>query len=278
MSTFMLSVFRRFFNPRSPRGGATGGGGYARRRRMVFNPRSPRGGATHAHIAASAARLFSILAPHEGERHCRHGRKRQKHSFSILAPHEGERLKTIKSTDKDGRFQSSLPTRGSDAGGHKPPHGQRFSILAPHEGERQMVRLDAAQAVVFSILAPHEGERHYYLTVQSRDMVFNPRSPRGGATGFGAFRFFLFYIFNPRSPRGGATALYDALIDATAFSILAPHEGERRSGGRSRRRGDLYFQSSLPTRGSDIPRKGAGASGEFFNPRSPRGGATRHDI
>ena len=35
---------------------------------------------------------FSILAPHEGERHDMQGNIGQLGKFSILAPHEGERL------------------------------------------------------------------------------------------------------------------------------------------------------------------------------------------
>ena len=54
---------------------------------------------------------------------------------SIHAPHEGERLRNkmwcIISVD--------------------------VSIHAPHEGERQMVRLDAAQAVVFQSTLPTRG-------------------------------------------------------------------------------------------------------------------------
>ena len=56
-----------------------------------FNPRSPRGGATGRDAEQVTACGVSIHAPHEGER--RQGRAgRQAHGVvSIHAPHEGER-------------------------------------------------------------------------------------------------------------------------------------------------------------------------------------------
>ena len=102
---------------------------------------------------------------------------------------------------------------------------------------------------------------------------FNPRSPRGGATRGACSVKKERPNFNPRSPRGGATSRYRHFV--------------RR----------LKFQSTLPTRGSDAhavlsipihrrisihaPHEGErpqpswrGACAIYFNPRSPRGGAT----
>ena len=59
---------------------------------------------------------------------------------------------------------------------------------------------------------------------------FNPRSPRGGATMLmSLFWYMVLYSFNPRSPRGGATIL--------GMNLSSTHIG---------------FQSTLPTRGSDV--------------------------
>ena len=80
------------FNPRSPRGGATGRRGMPVRGNCDFNPRSPRGGAT-------APRRPVPRAPQ--------------------------------------RFQSTLPTRGSDTNNDTNPDANSISIHAPHEGERQ---------------------------------------------------------------------------------------------------------------------------------------------
>ena len=61
------------------------------------------------------------------------------------------------------KFQSTLPTRGSDSYGGVEHIIQGISIHAPHEGERRLPSAAAPQA---------------------RD--FNPRSPRGGATSASA--------------------------------------------------------------------------------------------
>ena len=56
-----------------------------------FNPRSPRGGATAKTLDALITEVISIHAPHEGERRCPWGRGERCRTISIHAPHEGER-------------------------------------------------------------------------------------------------------------------------------------------------------------------------------------------
>ena len=91
------------------------------------------------HLALCGAVPFSILAPHEGERHGHIYRHAIAAGFSILAPHEGERPEIAQVNGEGGAFQSSLPTRGSDEAVEYAPGAYRlFSILAPHEGERRM--------------------------------------------------------------------------------------------------------------------------------------------
>ena len=103
---------------------------------------------------------------------------------------------------------------------------------------------------------------------------FNPRSPRGGATSVYACTRPHSTRFNPRSPRGGATKAMFGQGCTVYVSIHAPHEGERRivtnlplsrigvsihaphEGERLTL--EIYshlsaqFQSTLPTRGSDV--------------------------
>ena len=85
------------------------------------------------------------------------------HGISIHAPHEGERHAARIATGAEAKFQSTLPTRGSDL-----LHGGMercelyISIHAPHEGERR--------------------NRNFILHHVCNN--FNPRSPRGGATGW----------------------------------------------------------------------------------------------
>ena len=82
------------------------------------------------------------------------------------------------------RFQSTLPTRGSDV---RFPcaalPADKISIHAPHEGERQRYGWRAVCALHISIHAPHEGERPLGAVRNiPLPKYFNPRSPRGGAT------------------------------------------------------------------------------------------------
>ena len=81
--------------------------------------------------------------------------------------------------------------------------------------------------------------------------------------------------FNPRSPRGGATLC--AKIEATqaVISIHAPHEGERLSSSV----GSFFFfliSIHAPHEGERQSQAHTPPCGLYnFNPRSPRGGATR---
>ena len=126
-----------YFNPRSPRGGATYGlwatpHGTAFQStlptrgsdfgschlfflRENFNPRSPRGGATLETIKEIIKPKISIHAPHEGERQMLPRTSDYCPQISIHAPHEGERQNPC---------SCNL-------------HGTKVSIHAPHEGERQ---------------------------------------------------------------------------------------------------------------------------------------------
>ena len=84
--------------------------------------------------------------------------------------------------------------------------------------------------------------------------------------------------FNPRSPRGGATALAQKPCRQGSVSIHAPREGERPAGNCWRWH---YLTVSIhaPREGERPPRRVYPRRGAWcFNPRSPRGGATRHGI
>ena len=58
------------------------------------------------------------------------------------------------------RFQSTLPTRGSDSDIVNLSLTLVISIHAPHEGERLDELQDVDTEREISIHAPHEGERH----------------------------------------------------------------------------------------------------------------------
>ena len=104
------------------------------------------------------------------------------------------------------KFQSTLPTRGSDAYSHvlALTHQLFQSTLPTRGSDFQRYPLIQPQPAV-SIHAPHEGERPAFSAAAFSDKSFNPRSPRGGAT--------------INLPAG---------VYANGVSIHAPHEGERR--------------------------------------------------
>ena len=126
-----------YFNPRSPRGGATSSINFTFNHNIYFNPRSPRGGATMIFSQSGAQKMISIHAPHEGERPFCFYKENAATNFnprsprggatctldqrsygstkiSIHAPHEGERRRLTHRRRRKARFQSTLPTRGSD--------------------------------------------------------------------------------------------------------------------------------------------------------------------
>ena len=174
-------------------------------------------------------------------------------------------------------FQSTLPTRGSDGGIWFYSRMEcGISIHAPHEGERPQKKHLFYRARIFQSTLPTRGSDPAVAPPPWVGLWdFNPRSPRGGATlpsnsqngqgfefqstlptrGSDTIREIIKPkegYFNPRSPRGGATwfTLYDVAA-ALHISIHAPHEGERPGLG-SKSMGEKVFQSTLPTRGSDL--------------------------
>ena len=83
--------------------------------------------------------------------------------------------------------------------------------------------------------------------------------------------------FNPRSPQGGATYRPTKKEKQGYISIHAPRKGERRRRALTRC-SVVGFQSMLPTRGSDYIIMTFIHTFGHFNPRSPRGGATRQGV
>ena len=84
----------------------------------------------------------------------------------------------------DGKqFQSTLPTRGSDAWIPEDNMRERVSIHAPHEGERPAISIDSAAASGVSIHAPHEGERLAGVGLTSTSDGFQSTLPTRGSDG-----------------------------------------------------------------------------------------------
>ena len=165
--------------------------------------------------------------------------------------------------------------RGGATSYSSPPYGYTvISIHAPHEGERraQGDGKDFAQRD-FNPRSPRGGATASGRHASQTQKHFNPRSPRGGATWIHLPPRHCGGYFNPRSPRGGATFNSLIVFVQLEISIHAPHEGERLLCIKNQ----IFisvFQSTLPTRGSDVLSNYCKCLCKNFNPRSPRGGAT----
>ena len=149
------------------------------------------------------------------------------------------------------KFQSTLPTRGSDLFAFLGKlHRLYFNPRSPRGGATTSA-LAFMRPICISIHAPHEGERRRASAVPAIPKPFQSTLPTRGSDP--TQTEFLLHVsnFNPRSPRGGATEKLDRAWGLIKISIHAPHEGERLARTYGRRHG-----------------------GGHFNPRSPRGGAT----
>ena len=172
-------------------------------------------------------------------------------------------------------FQSSLPTRGSDgAYWDLATDDNAISILAPHEGERPFSFHGFALLLRFQSSLPTRGSDIIIGICCYKTKYFNPRSPRGGATRLLMLSRYVRSI-SILAPHEGERLL--RLLNRARellISILAPHEGERQF-YPAQFFAQKSFQSSLPTRESDDANNALPKVVENFNPRSPRGGATR---
>ena len=218
---------------------------------MYFNPRSPRGGATRPAWQRNGLGAISIHAPHEGERPFGVGDIVSYINFNPRSPRGGATL--------SGRldrpliiFQSTLPTRGSDAQTLTAESAAIvISIHAPHEGERLNLPAGVYANGEFQSTLPTRGSDALYASCRRWRSSFQSTLPtRGSDPSISPFMSRSQY-FNPRSPRGGATNDSCRAGLGGSISIHAPHEGERR-----------YRQ------------RYSFCSYRNFNPRSPRGGAT----
>ena len=194
----------------------------------------------------------SIHAPHEGERQFRADCSRTVQRFQSTLPTRGSDNDIVAQKFTGGGFQSTLPTRGSDRARGRPRNPyKRFNPRSPRGGATVGdAYVWGAQGV--SIHAPHEGERlSIRIFGRTLPIMFQSTLPTRGSDSCIVAPNPLVTSFNPRSPRGGATKLWTRRKRSGRVSIHAPHEGER-----------PYLRPRAKT------------SNTCFNPRSPRGGAT----
>ena len=218
---------------------------------------------------------ISIHAPHEGERQLNAITANKVAVISIHAPHEGERRQqtkmgclmlyfnprsprggaTILRYDDDlanHKFQSTLPTRGSDIdAGKKLYKAYNISIHAPHEGERLSLQASQSIGAYISIHAPHEGERRFIFNFLQLFWQISIHAPHEGERQHRIIKSYRRLRFQSTLPTRGSD---QAMLNCELAR--------------------LRFQSTLPTRGSDIWLIMVVRLKNDFNPRSPRGGAT----
>ena len=173
----------------------------------------------------------SIHAPHEGERPCRDCVYARPIKFQSTLPTRGS-----DGVENAGKwmfleFQSTLPTRGSDlrlSAARTPT--KHVSIHAPHEGERPVLD-DAANAIawMFQSTLPTRGSDCRMPDLSAPILTFQSTLPTRGSDDCSAGWGYAPSCFNPRSPRGGATSSSVGSFFFFLVSIHAPHEGERLS-------------------------------------------------
>ena len=101
-------------------------------------------------------------------------------TVSIHAPHEGERRCFLCRCFLRQKFQSTLPTRGSDdILGHIYSTGDGFNPRSPRGGATNLITLDGTTPLV-SIHAPHEGERLLVLCVLAHRAEVSIHAPHEG--------------------------------------------------------------------------------------------------
>ena len=151
---------------------------------------------------------------------------RHQRRFNPRSPRGGATIFKTEGKNIEYMFQSTLPTRGSDAA-ISSTSSARFNPRSPRGGATPFRICTLYALCVFQSTLPTRGSDSLHAPTIPKTICFNPRSPRGGATPVTLTLYTTAHRFNPRSPRGGATP-------AVGYGFVAE-----------------WFQSTLPTRGSD---------------------------
>ena len=159
--------------------------------------------------ARQAERDFNPRSPRGGATRPLKSRPCARCTFQSTLPTRGSDAMLTCAMPKIPIFQSTLPTRGSDASSLGTRNYHRYFNPRSPRGGATYQWIQVARGTPISIHAPHEGERQSPLISAARRRHFNPRSPRGGATLWARLMTSYSAYFNPRSPRGGATLRHD---------------------------------------------------------------------
>ena len=107
---------------------------------LYFNPRSPRGGATFFRFCPKSRAAFQSTLPTRGSDGRRAMEKILRSEISIHAPHEGERPQAGDMRPRRKNISIHAPHEGERHGYiYRHAIAAGISIHAPHEGERHLI-------------------------------------------------------------------------------------------------------------------------------------------
>ena len=127
-------------------------------------------------------------------------------------------------------------------------------------------------SLAISIHAPHEGVRLDFSNFPIRIFI-SIHAPHEGVRRFRCDRASIHYRFQSTHPTRGCDFVCFVLFFCQFISIHAPHEGVRRLGKNSHT-AKKYFNPRTPRGGATIAWFVDDVGPCHFNPRTPRGGAT----
>ena len=177
------------------------------------------------------------------------------------------------SSDFAGQFQSTLPVGGerqSVSGWVRPR--EDFNPRSPWGGATLSSR-SSWMSVRISIHAPRGGERLPQTKEKVSPRLFQSTLPVGGSDYSGARNTPSSELFQSTLPVGGSDLRSTEYTIFGAISIHAPRGGERLQ-GVDRSVVPTSISIHAPRGGERLRRSSPGQEPEYFNPRSPWGGAT----
>ena len=228
----MRHVLPLHFNPRSPRGGATGSMWTLPRRVNAFQSTLPtRGSDDICRKEAAKDKKFQSTLPTRGSDSVAAGK-----CYIVL------------------QFQSTLPTRGSDLINHEIDGNGIISIHAPHEGERPPCGISSGRSMSFQSTLPTRGSDSAYHPIDNVVRHFNPRSPRGGATQGTTGTPMATYISIHAPHEGERRVLSPTSIEGYEFQSTLPTRGSDTLARARTTRRTKHFNPRSPRGGATITR------------------------
>ena len=126
------------------------------------------------------------------------------------------------------KFQSTLPTRGSDAYGRQDEAQSKISIHAPHEGERHCCASARNTIGTFQSTLPTRGSDEHLSLLAAPKGGFQSTLPTRGSDFTNGLGYILADNISIHAPHEGERqSILHKPSCKHCISIHAPHEGER---------------------------------------------------